>query len=230
MLSLVYHKNIKLTTMKIKDPISGISHLIGAILSLIGTIFLLYSAYKQNDITKIVSFFIFGGSMIFLYNSSAIYHLFGHSPEEVDIFRKIDHAMIYILIAGTYTPFCLIALKGFWGILILVIIWIIAAAGISTVFFKSFWTKVPRWLATGLYMIMGSIIIFFIYPLFKATNIETVIWLLIGGIFYLVGAVIYAMKKPNILKGFGFHELFHIFVLFGTISHFYAIYRYLLPL
>jgi hemolysin III len=213
--------------MKIKDPISGISHLIGAILSLIGTIFLLYSAYQQNDLTKIVSFFIFGGSMLFLYTSSALYHLFGHSPEEVDIFRKIDHAMIYILIAGTYTPFCLIALKGFWGMLILAIIWTIAAAGISTVFFKSFWTKVPRWFATGLYMMMGLVIVFFINPLLKATNIETVIWLLVGGVFYLIGAVIYAMKKPNITKAFGFHEIFHILVLLGTISHFWTIYRYL---
>lgn len=213
--------------MKIKDPVSGISHLIGAILSLVGTVFLLYSAYKQNDVTKIVSFFIFGGSMFFLYTSSALYHLFGHSPEEVDVFRKIDHAMIYILIAGTYTPFCLIPLRDSWGILILIIIWTLAAAGISTVFFKSFWTKVPRWFATGLYMMMGLVIIFFIYPLFQATNLQTVIWLLVGGIFYLVGAVIYAIKKPNLSKDFGFHELFHIFVLFGTIGHFWAIYKYL---
>ncbi len=213
--------------MKIKDPVSGISHLIGAILSIIGTVFLLYAAYKQNDLTKIVSFFIFGGSMIFLYASSANYHLFGHSPEEVDIFRKIDHAMIYILIAGTYTPFCLIALRNAWGISIMIIIWTLAVAGISTVFFKSFWTKVPRWFATGLYMGMGCISFTFIYPLFKATNIQTIFWLLLGGVFYLVGAVIYAQKKPNISKEFGFHELFHVLVLLGTMSHFSAIYKYL---
>lgn len=213
--------------MQIKDPISGISHLIGAILSLIGTAFLLYSAYQQNDLTKIVSFFIFGGSMLFLYTSSALYHLFGHSPEEIDVFRKIDHAMIYILIAGTYTPFCLIALNNSWGLLILIIIWTLAAAGISTVFFKSFWTKVPRWFATGLYMMMGLVIVFFINPLLKATNIETVIGLFVGGVFYLVGAVIYAIKKPNISKSFGFHEIFHILVLLGTMSHFWTIYKYI---
>jgi hemolysin III len=113
------------------------------------------------------------------------------------------------------------------GILILAIIWTLAAAGTSTVFFKSFWTKVPRWFATGLYMAMGLVIVFFIYPLFQATNIQTIAWLLIGGAFYLVGAVIYAMKKPNLSKDFGFHELFHIFVLLGTISHFWAIYKYI---
>ncbi len=214
--------------MKIKDPISGISHLFGAILSLVGTIFLLYSAYKQNDLIKIVSFFVFGGSMFFLYTSSAIYHLFGHSPEEVDIFRKIDHAMIYILIAGTYTPFCLIALKGVWGISTLITIWIIALAGISTVFFKSFWTKVPRWFATSLYLLMSWMVLIVIYPLYKATSLEAIMWLLIGGIFYTVGAVIYAKKKPNISKEFGFHEIFHILVLLGTMSHFFAIYKYLL--
>lgn len=214
--------------MKIKDPVSGISHLIGALLSLFGTIILLYFAYKQKDIVKIVSFFIFGGSMLFLYTSSAIYHLFGHSPEEVDVFRKIDHAMIYILIAGTYTPFCLIALKGFWGVATLIVIWVLGIAGISTVFFKSFWTHVPRWFATSLYIIMGWLSVIIVYPLAKAMNIETILWLLTGGISYTVGAVIYAKKKPNIAKGFGFHELFHIFVLLGTVFHFYAIYRYLL--
>jgi hemolysin III len=216
--------------MKIKDPISGISHLIGAVLSLIGTIILLYSAYKQNDISKIISFFIFGGSMLFLYTSSAIYHLFGHSPEEVDIYRKIDHAMIYILIAGTYTPFCLIALKGTWGISTLITIWILAGAGISTVFFKSFWTNVPRWFATFLYILMGWLSMIIVYPLFKATNIETILWLFLGGLFYTVGAVIYAKKKPNIYKDFGFHELFHVLVLLGTMSHFWLIYKYILPL
>jgi hemolysin III len=213
--------------MKIKDPISGISHLIGALLSLFGTIFLLYLAYKQNDAAKIVSFFIFGFSMLFLYTSSAIYHLFGHSPEEIDVFRKIDHAMIYILIAGTYTPFCLIALKGAWGIATLATIWALGMAGISTVFFKSFWTKVPRWFATSLYIIMGWLSVIIVYPLFKATNIETIVWLIIGGLFYTIGAVIYAKKKPNFWKGFGFHELFHIFVLLGTASHFWCVYKYL---
>jgi hemolysin III len=168
--------------------------------------------------------------MLFLYTSSAIYHLFGHSPEEVDIYRKIDHAMIYILIAGTYTPFCLIALKGTWGISTLITIWILAGAGISTVFFKSFWTNVPRWFATFLYILMGWLSMIIVYPLFKATNIETILWLFLGGLFYTVGAVIYAKKKPNIYKDFGFHELFHVLVLLGTMSHFWLIYKYILPL
>jgi hemolysin III len=138
--------------MKIKDPFSGFSHLLGLILSIIGTVLLVYNS---NNLTQIIAFLIFGLSMILLYASSAIYHLFGRSPEEVDIFRKIDHAMIYILIAGTYTPFCLIALDGLWRLIPMIVIWVLALAGIGTIFLKSFWSKTPRWFATSLYILMG---------------------------------------------------------------------------
>lgn len=210
--------------MKIKDPISGLSHLLGLILSIIGTFLLISSA---EGLVKIISFIIFGLSMCFLYASSSIYHLFGHSPEEVDVFRKIDHAMIYILIAGTYTPICLIALDGTVGIISLISIWVLAVAGISTVFFKSFWTKTPRWFATFLYVLMGCLSFLILYPLYQSSGIGIIFWLLVGGFFYIIGAVIYAIKKPNIRKEFGFHELFHILVIFGTISHFWCIYNYL---
>lgn len=210
--------------MKIKDPFSGFSHLLGLILSIIGTIILVY--YSSN-LTQIIAFLIFGLSMIFLYASSSIYHLFGHSPEEVDIFRKIDHAMIYILIAGTYTPFCLIALDGAWGIISMIVIWLLAIAGIGTVFFKTFWSKVPRWFATFLYILMGWLSMIIIYPLYLSIGIAPIVYLLLGGFFYSIGAVIYAIKKPNIIKGFGFHEIFHMLVLLGTITHFLGIYNYL---
>lgn len=211
--------------MKIKDPISGFSHLLGLILSIIGTFVLLYSA---KELVKIISFLIFGLSMCFLYASSSIYHLFGHSPEEVDVFRKIDHAMIYILIAGTYTPLCLIALGNSLGIISFICIWILALGGVSTVFFKSFWDKTPRWFATFLYVLMGSLSFLIIHPLYQSNNMGIIVWLLIGGLFYFIGAVIYAIKKPNISKVFGFHELFHILVLLGTMSHFWCIYNYLI--
>jgi hemolysin III len=211
--------------MKIKDPFSGFSHLLGLILSIIGTVILVYNS---NNLTQIIAFLIFGLSMILLYTSSTIYHLFGHSPEEVDIFRKIDHAMIYILIAGTYTPFCLIALDGYWGLISMIVIWVLALAGIGTVFFKSFWSKTPRWFATFLYILMGWLSVIIIYPLYLSIGIKPVIILLLGGLFYSIGAVIYAIKKPNITKGFGFHEIFHIFVLLGTATHFLGIYNYLI--
>ena len=210
--------------MKIKDPFSGFSHLLGLILSIIGTVVLVYNS---NNSTQTIAFLIFGLSMILLYASSATYHLFGRSPEEVDIFRKIDHAMIYVLIAGTYTPFCLIALDGLWRSIPMIVIWVLALAGISTVFLKSFWSKTPRWLATSLYILMGWLAVVIIYPLYLSIGIKPIIILLLGGLFYSIGAIIYAIKKPNITKGFGFHEIFHIFVLLGTITHFLGVYNYL---
>ena len=213
--------------IKIKDPISGISHLIGAVLSIIGTSVLIYSGWQSNSWLNIFAYFVFGFSMIFLYSSSAIYHLFGHSAEEIDIFRKIDHAMIYILIAGTYTPFCLIPLKGLFGYICIAVIWLLAIIGISSVFFKGFWANVPRKVYTALYVIMGWMSLIIVYPLSQKAPIETIYWLLLGGIFYTIGAIIYSRKKPNISKSFGFHELFHIFVLLGTICHFLTIYKYL---
>jgi len=211
--------------MKIKDPFSGFSHLLGLILSIIGTIILVLFS---SNLTQVIAFLIFGISMILLYASSSIYHLFGHSPEEVDLFRKIDHAMIYILIAGTYTPLCLIALDGLWGAVSMIVIWTLAILGIGTVFFKAFWTKVPRWFATFLYVLMGWLSMAIIYPLYLSIGLPPIIYLLVGGLFYSIGAVIYAIKKPNIIKGFGFHEIFHIFVLLGTITHFLGIYNYLI--
>lgn len=213
--------------IKIKDPVSGLSHLLGALLSIAGTVILIYLAFKKNAPTSIVSFFIFGFSMIFLYSSSSIYHLFGHSPEEVDVFRKIDHAMIYILIAGTYTPICLIPLWGVWGISSLILIWVLAALGVSTVFFKKFWTHVPRYIATALYVIMGWLSLVLLYPLSQKVPLSFIGWLLAGGIFYTIGAYIYSKKKPNFFNQFGFHEIFHILTLLGTLAHFWGIYQFL---
>ncbi|MCK9393375.1 hemolysin III family protein [bacterium] len=214
--------------MKIKDTISGYSHAGGALLALIGTIVLIVTCIQNNQSEKIFPSLIFGLSMMMLYASSGFYHLFGTSAEEIDIFRRIDHAMIYVLIAGTYTPLCLIGLPGLLGTISTISIWVIAIFGISTVFFKKFWTKMPRWGATGLYLLMAWLSIGLIYPLSKAIPAEAIWWLMIGGVFYTVGAVIYACKKPNIRKGFGFHEIFHILVLLGTICHFWCIYGYLI--
>ncbi|HRR39157.1 MAG TPA: hemolysin III family protein [Candidatus Paceibacterota bacterium] len=214
--------------IKIKDPVSGLSHLIGAVLSVFGTVILISSAVQEQSSIKIISFSVFGLSMIFLYASSTIYHLFGHSPEEIDIFRKIDHAMIYILIAGTYTPICLIPLWGPWGWYSLILIWALAIFGISMVFFKKFWTNVPRWVATVIYVVMGWLSVVLLYPLSQKVSVSFIGWLLLGGFFYTLGAYIYAQKKPNFCKQFGFHEIFHILTILGTFCHFWGIYNFII--
>ena len=208
--------------IKIKDPVSGFSHLVGAILSIVGTYFLLINAQGTE---QIICFLIFGITSFVLYTASTIYHLFGGPDFEVGVLRKIDHASIYLLIAGTFTPFCILIVKGIWGMATLTFVWVLAIIGTTAMFLNSFWKHFPRWAATGLYLLMGWIAVLIIYPM-KMYPIM-LLWIFIGGIFYTIGAVIYAIKKPNLFKGFGFHELFHIFVLLGTISHFVAIYKIL---
>lgn len=206
--------------IKIKDPVSGFSHLIGVFLSIAGIIMLLMNSHNLKEI---VCFLIFGLASLILYSSSTVYHLFGKPASEIDYLRKIDHASIYFLIAGTFTPFCALAIQGALGYSLLIVIWILAILGASTIFTKSFWKNLGRWSSTGLYILMGWMAILIMYPMRMYPSI--IAWIIIGGIFYTLGAVIYATKKPNLFKGFGFHELFHIFVLFGTISHFIAIYK-----
>ena len=208
--------------IKIKDPVSGYSHLIGAFLVLAGTVALVG---KASGVREILAFLIFGISAILLYGASSWYHLFGASTEKIALIRKLDHAFIYILIAGTFTPFCLILMGGFWGIFLFVTVWILACIGTASIFFRSFWKFFPRWAYTGLYLLMGWIGLALIYPLRKHPAVIAL--LLLGGIFYTIGAIIYVCKKPNISKSVGFHELFHFFVLAGTLAHFYCIYRYI---
>ena len=206
--------------IKIKDPVSGFSHLIGSVLSIIGTYFLLVNARSTEEI---ICFLVFGITSFLLYSASTNYHLFGKPASEIGYLRKIDHASIYLLIAGTFTPFCVLAIERPLGLIVLTFVWVLGIIGFSAMFINSFWEHFPRWAATGLYLLMGWVSLFIIYPLRIYPLI--LFLLLLGGVFYTIGAVIYAIKKPNLFKGFGFHELFHIFVLLGTICHYIAIYN-----
>ncbi|HAH69930.1 MAG TPA: hemolysin [Synergistaceae bacterium] len=207
-----------------REPASGLSHLAGALLSVAGLILLLYAAITNRDVWQIVSFSIFGASMILLYSASAAYHLVNASEKAIRILQKIDHSMIFVLIAGTYTPICLTLLRGRLGYWLLALIWSCAAAGIVM---KMFFFDIPRLLYTGVYLIMGWIAVFVIVPLYRAGGPLPLIWLLAGGLFYTAGGIIYAIKKPNILPGWlGFHELFHIFVILGSTAHYVMILRF----
>ena len=207
-----------------REPASGFSHLAGALLSVAALISLLYVAITNRDVWQIISFSIFGASMILLYSASATYHLVNASEKVVKILQKIDHSMIFVLIAGTYTPICLTLLRGNLGYWLLAIVWSCAAAGIMI---KMFFFDIPRVLYTGIYLIMGWIAVFIIVPLYRAGGARPLIWLIIGGLFYTVGGVIYAVKKPNLFpRWLGFHELFHIFVILGTTAHYVMILRF----
>lgn len=203
---------------KFRDPVSSLTHIFGALFSVIGLIILLSSPSSQGNTLNITCLSIFGISLILLYTASSVYHTVISSQKVINVLRRIDHSMIYVLIAGSYTPLCLIGLKGKLGITILITIWSLTIFGII---FKNLWFNAPRWLSTALYIIMGWLVIIAIYPLSKVISFTEMMWLFSGGIMYTVGGLIYATKWPKITtKYFGFHEIFHVFILLGSFCHF----------
>lgn len=207
-----------------RDPLSALTHFIGFLAVIPVSILLLD---KAETTAQMAGFIVFSISLMLLYGASTIYHTLRLSPEKIAFLRRIDHMMIFVLIAGTYTPVCLVTLQGKWGTILLSAIWAIAIAG---VFMKIFWMGAPRWLSTMIYVIMGWLSITAFVPLMKAVGWGGFGMLLAGGIAYTVGALIYALKKPNlaILKSFGFHEIFHVFVMIGSGFHIAFMFLYVL--
>ena len=208
-----------------KEITSALTHLGGAIFGVIGLILLLNIAVKSSSLITIASFLVFGLSVIFLYSTSCVYHFIDSSKKKAKvIMRKLDHIMIFVLIAGTYTPICLLILNKDIGYKLLFVVWSITIIG---AFIKIFWIYAPRWVSAGLYLGMGWLSIFVFMPLVKSMAPGGLFWLCLGGLLYTVGGVIYGLKKPAIDKPwFGFHELFHIFVLAGSFCHFMMMYFY----
>lgn len=215
---------------KVRDLVSGLTHCIGAGLSLVGLVILIVFSAIWGDAYDVVSFTIFGVALFLLYLFSTLYHWLNISEKGIQVFRKFDHIMIYILIAASYTPVCLGPLRGPWGWSIFGIVWGLAVLG---TILTSVWIKAPRALTTSIYIAMGWLVIIAIYPLIKvfqeANLLYSLWWLLIGGIFYTIGGLIYGLKWPKIkFKHFGFHEIFHIFVMLGSACQYWFILRYIL--
>lgn len=211
----------------LREPINGFTHLAGAILSFIGLLALVIKTTLNNPSTlALTAVIIFGLSMILLYAASATYHLVVSSDKVISFLRRLDHAMIFVLIAGSYTPFCLIALNGPTGWTLFGIIFAAAVAGVC---FKLIWFNCPRWISTLIYVAMGWISIFLMAPLNKALSSQGLALLVGGGIFYTIGALIYA-TKPKFLKSkyLGFHEIFHIFIMLGTLTHFLCVFKFVI--
>ncbi|HCR71331.1 MAG TPA: hypothetical protein DIW23_07810 [Anaerolineae bacterium] len=204
---------------KLREPVNSLTHWVGAVLALIGLIALLIVGWSTP--AKIISLAIYGVSLIFLFSASATYHMVRVKDKALEIFRKVDHAAIYVLIAGTYTPFCVNAFEGFWKWGMLSIIWSLAVIGIVV---KIFYIKSPRWLSAGIYVIMGWISVSAAGQMLSALPTWVFAWLLAGGIIYTLGAVVYATKIFNFKPGvFGFHEVWHIFVLLAAAAHYVAV-------
>jgi hemolysin III len=213
--------SISPTTQRFRDPFSGFSHLFGAIVGLVVLCVLVIQASIHGDVWQITSFSVFGASMIMMFASSAIYHLAQGSDEKILKLKRIDHMAIFAMIAGTYTPMCLVPLRDSIGWPLLITVWSIAISGILL---KIFWIGAPRWLSTLIYVAMGWACVFGLTTMKETMPEASFDWLVYGGIAYTVGAVVYGTKWPNPSKTFGFHEIWHLFVMAGAFSHAMAVY------
>jgi hemolysin III len=213
------------TNQRFRDPFSGFSHLAGAAIGFAILCFLVIQASRYGDVWKITSFSIFGTCMILMFASSAVYHLAQTSEKNILTLKRIDHMAIFAMIAGTYTPICLISLRDSFGWTLLISVWGIAISGILL---KIFWIGAPRWLSTLIYVAMGWACVFGLSTMKAAMPEASFDWLVYGGVAYTVGAVVYGTKWPNPWpSNFGFHEIWHLFVMAGAFSHAMAIYRLL---
>ncbi|MFN7250320.1 MAG: PAQR family membrane homeostasis protein TrhA [Anaerobacillus sp.] len=211
----------------IREPMNGLTHLAGALLSFIGLLALVIKAsVTTGSALAVAAVIIFGLSMVLLYSASATYHMVIAKDRVIAFLRRLDHSMIFILIAGSYTPFCLISLNGLTGWVFFGVVSFLAVTGIV---FKMVWFNCPRWLSTAIYITMGWLAVFVFSPLAESLTTIGLALLVAGGVFYTIGGVIYAIK-PKFLefKYMGFHEIFHIFILFGTLSHFLCVYMFVL--
>lgn len=210
----------------IREPGSAITHFIAMMMAVFATVPLLVKAGIQSGWENFLAMAIFMGSMILLYGASATYHSVDLTGRSLRVFRKLDHMMIFVLIAGSYTPVCLIVLGGKLGYTLLALVWGIAAVGMLV---KACWITCPKWFSSVIYIAMGWVCVLVFGPLLKTLSAPAFLWLLAGGIIYTVGGIIYALKLPIFNakhKFFGSHEVFHLFVMGGSICHFIFMYLY----
>ena len=208
---------------------SGLTHIIGALLSIAALVILVVLAATKATVWHIVSFAIYGTTLILLYTASALYHSLKLSKRGDEILRQLDHAMIYVLIAGTYTPICLVGLQGGWGWSLFGINWVLAITG---VILKLTFHNPRRWLTVILftfYILMGWLVVVAFVPLVHVMPMGGIVWLVLGGVFYTAGTIFLNQKSLNLIPGFfGPHELWHLFVMAGSFCHFWMMFKYVL--
>ena len=207
-------------TLKIKDPGSALTHFIAMILAVCAASPLLIKAAQAPGSSHVLALTVFITSMILLYAASTIYHTLDISPKINRMLRKADHMMIFILIAGSYTPICVIPLKDTVGYPLLALVWTVAIIGMLI---KAFWITCPKWFSSIIYISMGWLCVLAMVPLVQALPAAAFVWLVAGGVIYTVGGIIYALKLPlfnSRHQFFGSHEIFHLFVMAGSLCHY----------
>ena len=204
---------------KFREPVNSLTHWAGAVLALGGLVALLVIGWDTP--AKILSLSIYGVSLIAMFSASATYHMVRVKDRTLEWFRKVDHAAIFLVIAGSYTPFCVIAFTGFWQWGFLSIVWALALTGMIV---KMFYIRTPRWVNTSIYLILSWASVVAFGQMFAVLPVWVLASLIIGGVFYTFGAVVYVTRifdfKPGV---FGFHEMWHIFVLLAAVAHYVAV-------
>ena len=216
--------------LKLKDPGSAITHGIALLLAIAGAMPLLFKAARNTDTLHIAALSIFILTMILLYAASTIYHSVDSTEKVNRRLRKMDHMMIFVMIAGSYTPVCLIALHNKTGYVLCALVWAVAILGIIL---KGFWIGCPKWVSSVLYIGMGWLCVLAFVPIFHSLPRAGFGWLLAGGIIYTIVGIIYALKVPLFdahHKNFGSHEIFHVFVMLGSLCHFIVMYFFVAPM
>ena len=211
----------------IREPGSALTHFIAMLLALCAAVPLLVRAAVHSGVKSLTAMTVFMISMVLLYAASTIYHSVNCSGRILRIFRKMDHMMIFVLIAGTYTPVCLLTLPKPSGLMLLAAVWGIALVGI---FIKGFWITCPKWFCSVLYIAMGWSCLSVLGQLFSLLPLHAFLWLLAGGLIYTAGGIIYALRLPLFDARhpmFGLHEIFHLFVMAGSLCHFVFMFCYL---
>lgn len=221
-----YIKEVFIMQITIREPGSAITHFIAMMLAVFAAAPLLVKSALSGTANMLPAMTIFILSMILLYGASATYHSLNIGGRVLRIFRKVDHMMIFVLIAGSYTPVCLIVLGGKMGYTLFAVVWGIAIAGMLL---KACWVTCPKWFSSIIYIAMGWVCVFVFGSLWNTLPHSAFLWLLTGGIIYTIGGVIYALKLPLFNSRhtfFGSHEIFHLFVMGGSLCHFIFMYHY----
>ncbi len=210
---------------RIREPVNALTHLGAAVAAVAGVVALL--VVGRDSWAKQLSLLVYGARLIFMLTASGIYHLIRTSPRRQQILRKLDHSAIFVLIAGTYTPICFNLFDGFWNWGMLALIWFLALVGTIS---KVFIIETPRWFTTAVYLVMGWLALIALPEIVAVLPPGALFWLLLGGVVFTLGAVVYATQTLDFFPHvFGFHEVWHLFVIGGCLCHFIAILAYVAP-
>ena len=211
---------------QMREPVNGLTHYFAALAAVIGLVVLLM--LSRGDFLKQETLLVYGGSLVLMLMASASYHLIKGSPRRMQFLRKIDHSSIFILIAGTYTPICANLMSGFWQWGMLLVVWVLALIG---TFSKILLINTPRWFTAAVYLVMGWLGVLAANEILAALPPGALVLLILGGLAFTFGAIVYITKKMDFVPGvFGFHEVWHIFVIVGCLFHFALMLVYVAPI